>query len=415
LIGEIAGGGDYAHLLPDTVTIEVFGVTCRCLSLDALIRVKRAAGRPPRSTPTTSVWPITWSVDVDPFGGVIKDGYIYGRGAVDDKDTVAAGLVAILLIHRHKIPLDRDVIFLAESGEEGTTRVGIDFVIEHHWDKIAAEFALAEGGSTPTRDGMVRYIGVATTEKVPRGIRLIARGTSGHGSAPRPDNPIVRLAAAVAKLGQYQPPMRLNETTRTFFKRLTAISPPDEAFLYAHLEDPDVGPLVQEKLRTSNVGFNSMLRTSISPNIITGGFRSNVIPAQAEATLDVRALPDEDMDRFIAELARLIDDPAIDIVREPRGRPAGPPSPLDNELFQTIERVQRAMYPEAVTIPLMLAAATDMAQLRAKGIPAYGLGSPAEEDERRAHGNDERIAIDALGQFVEFVFRAIVAVAQRGS
>jgi len=356
-----------------------------------------------------------WSVDVDPFAGVIRDGYIYGRGAVDDKDTVAAALVAVLLLHRHKIPLDRDVIFLAEAGEEGTTRVGIDFVIERHWDKIAAEFALAEGGSTPIRDGRVRYVGVATTEKVPRGIRLIARGTSGHGSAPRPDNSIVHLAAAVAKVGQYQPPMRLNETTRTFFKRLAAISPPDEAFLYSHLEDPAVGPLVQEKLRTANVAFNSMLRTSISPNIVTGGFRSNVIPAQAEATLDVRALPDEDMDRFAAELARLIDDPAIEIVRNRGGRPAGPPSRLDSEMFQVIERVQRAMYPDAVTIPMMLVAATDMAQLRAKGIQAYGLGSPVEEDERRAHGNDERLAIESLGQFVEFIYRAIVAVAASGS
>lgn len=396
------------------------GVTSEIVALDAtrgnlVARLKGNGRKPPvlimGHTDVVGVERDAWSVDIDPFGGLIKDGHIYGRGAVDDKDTVAAGLVAFLLIHRQKLALDRDVIFLAEAGEESGTRFGIEYMVQQHWDKIAAEFALAEGGSTPMRDGKVRYVGVATTEKIPRGMRLVARGISGHGSVPRPDNPVVHLAAAVARVGGYQPRMRLNETTRAFFTRLAAISPPDEALLYSHLEDPAVGPLVEEKLRISNFGFNSMIRTSVSPNIINGGFRSNVIPAEAEATLDVRALPDEDMDRLVAELTRLIDDPAVEIVRDPDGRPAAPPSRLDSEMFQVLERVQRAMYPDAVTIPTMLTGATDMAYLRAKGIQAYGIGGQSDENERLAHGNDERIALDSLGQFVEFIYRAVVEVA----
>ncbi|MBM3789142.1 MAG: M20/M25/M40 family metallo-hydrolase, partial [Acidobacteria bacterium] len=233
---------------------------------------------------------------VDPFGAVIKDGYLYGRGSTDDKDSVAANLEVLLLLHRLKVPLDRDVIYLAEAGEEGSPRLGIGYMVDEHWDRIESEFALAEGGTTVIREGKVRYVAVASTEKVGRGLRLVARGTSGHGSVPRPDNPVVRLAAAVAKAGRYQVPMRLNETTRAFFRRLAAISPPEEAFLYTRLEDPLVGPMAREVLRGKYLSLNSMIRTSISPTIFRAGFRSNVIPGDAEATLDVRAVPDEDMD-----------------------------------------------------------------------------------------------------------------------
>jgi acetylornithine deacetylase/succinyl-diaminopimelate desuccinylase-like protein len=145
---------------------------------------------------------------VDPFGGVIKDGYIYGRGAADDKGMTTVCLEVFLQLHRLKVPLDRDVIFLAEAGEESTTHVGIDFMVARHWDKIECEFALNEGGRIFQDDGKIKYVGIATTEKVPRPILLSAKGTSGHGSRPRLDNAITHLAAAVAKIGNWQPPMR---------------------------------------------------------------------------------------------------------------------------------------------------------------------------------------------------------------
>jgi acetylornithine deacetylase/succinyl-diaminopimelate desuccinylase-like protein len=348
---------------------------------------------------------------VDPFAALIKDGYLYGRGSIDDKDTASAALEVLLLLRRQKIPLDRDVIYLAEAGEEGTSRVGIGFMVDQHWDAIDCEFALAEGGTTAMRDGKIRYVGIATTEKVGRGLRLVAHGTSGHGSMPRLDNAVVHLAAAVARVGQYQVPVRLNDTTRTFFQRLATISPPEEAFLYTRFEDPVVGAMVQEVLRRSYPSFNSMLRTSISPTIIKGGFRSNVIPADAEATLDVRAVPDEDMDRVVADLNRLIDDPAVEIVRAGAGRPVPPPSRLDSHMFRVLEQTQSVVYPGAITVPMMLTGATDMSQLRPKGVQAYGLGGPVAENESPAHGNDERIWIEGFGKFVEFIYRAVVDIA----
>lgn len=349
----------------------------------------------------------------DPFGGVINDGYLYGRGASDDKGMTSACLEVFLMLHRMKVPLDRDVIFLAEAGEEGTSTVGIDYMVAQHWDKIECEYALNEGGTIYALDGKVKYVGIATTEKVPRGFRLVARGTSGHGSIPRLDNAITHLAAAVAKVGNWQSPMRLNETTRAFFARLAKISLADEAFLYTHLEDPPNSQMVQEKIRAHNGSYNSMLRTSIVPTIIKGGFRSNVIPGDAEATLDVRAVPDEDIDALAAALRKLIDDPAVEVIPPAaRGRPATPPSKLDTDMFRALEGAQARVFPGVVTLPLMLTGATDSAQLRAKGVQAYGLGSVAGDRERASiHGNDERISVDGLGKFVEFIYWAVMDIA----
>src|SRR5262249_23537802 len=188
---------------------------------------------------------------VDPFAATIKDGYLYGRGAIDDKSMDAANLEVLFLLHRRKVPLDRDVILLAEAGEEGTTQFGIDFVVEKHWDEIACEFALNEGGEIREENGKVQYVAVSTTQKVPRGFSLIAHGSSGHGSAPRVDNAIAHLAAAVDKVARWEAPVRLNETTRRFFQQMARISPPEKAQLYAHVEDS----AVQQKLHQTDPAY----------------------------------------------------------------------------------------------------------------------------------------------------------------
>lgn len=205
--------------------------------------------------------------------------------------------------------------------------------------------------------------------------------------------------------------MRLNETTQAYFERLATIGSPEEAFLYTHIEDPDIGPMVQEKLRRSYIQANSMLRTSISPNIIKGGFRRNVIPAEAEAELDIRALPDEDMDGLLEELRHLIDDPLVEVVLPATSRPAAMPSRLDSKLFQALEATQKRLFPDAITLPTMLTGATDSAQLRAKGVQAYGVGTAGTEADARAHGNDERASVAGLGLFIEYLYRTVTAVA----
>jgi acetylornithine deacetylase/succinyl-diaminopimelate desuccinylase-like protein len=344
-----------------------------------------------------------------PFGGAIEGGYVWGRGAADDKGMLAANLEVFLMLHRLKTPLTRDVIFLAEAGEEATPQDGIGFMIDQHWDLIASEFALNEGGDIEVRNGKVQYVSVATTEKVSRGMKLVAHGTSGHGSMPRLDDAVTHLGAAVGKIGLWQPPMRLNETTRTFFQSLARISPPQDAYLYTHLDDP----AAQKKIWQTNIQYNSMLRTSISPTMLRAGIKSNVIPAEAEATLDVRALPDEDINAFMQKMKDVINDPAVEIVRTPANeRPAPPPSRLNTVMFTALEDAQKKLWPDAITMPVMPTWATDSAQLRAKGVQCYGIFPPMTDDDRsRFHGNDERLSVDGLGKFVEFVWSAVTEVA----
>ena len=250
---------------------------------------------------------------VDPFGGILKDGYVWGRGSIDDKDKLTANLIVMLLLKRSRAKLDRDVIFLAESGEEGTTKPGIEFMVNQHLNEINAEFALTEGGGGTLENGRVTSVSIETTEKVPRSIRLAVNGTSGHASVPRVDNALVHLAAAVEKVGTWQTPMRLNDTTRTYFEKLASISPPDKAARYKGLTDPARTVKIQQYLAVNEPQHYSMLRTSVVPTILKGGFRVNVIPSEAEATVDIRALPDEDMPSFFEEMRKLINDPAVKI------------------------------------------------------------------------------------------------------
>lgn len=366
-------------------------------------------------TDTVGVQPDKWPVD--PFGALLKDGYIWGRGTTDNKDCVTAGLMLMLELKRLNVALDRDVIFLAEASEEsasGPVRVGIDYMVEQHWPDIEAEFALAEGGFVHSENGRVRFVEIAATEKVARRAKLIATGTSGHGSRPRRDNAIVHLSTAVSKVGAWEPPMRLNDITRTFFERLATISPPQEAARYNGLVDPQKSAAIQNYFAEHDLAKYSVLRTSISPTILNGGFRENVIPSQAEATLDIRALPDEDMTKFFAEMERVIGDPSVKIVPSTRGRPTAAPSRLDTEMFHALEAAQRKLYPGAITIPGMLTGATDMAQLRAKGVQCYGIGPRFDEAEFAEHGwhsDVERLSEDSLYGLVQFLWYSVVDVA----
>jgi acetylornithine deacetylase/succinyl-diaminopimelate desuccinylase-like protein len=313
-----------------------------------------------------------------------------------------------------KIPLDRDVIFLGEAGEEGGANVGIGFMVNQHWSEIECEYALTEGGAMTARDGKVRTVEIATTEKVPRGVRLVAHGQSGHGSRPRLDNPLVHLSEAVAKVAENQPPMRLSDTTRAYFERLATISTPEEAFRYNHLTDPAHTEEIQRYFAEHELTHYSILRTSVVPTILKAGFRSNVIPSEAEATLDIRALPDEDVNKLYEFLRKTINDPSVEIVaNRAGGRQPGLPSRIDNEMFHSFEATQKLMYPGAVTLPSMLTGATDNAQLRAKGVQAYGFGPIVNEEDGTvgsAHTDDERLKEASLYGEVQFLWRSVVPV-----
>jgi acetylornithine deacetylase/succinyl-diaminopimelate desuccinylase-like protein len=352
---------------------------------------------------------------VDPFGAVMKDGYIWGRGSKDDKPVLTANLIAMLMLKRLGTQLDRDVIFLAESGEEADLEgVGINYMVREHFGEIDAEFAMTEGGGARIDGGRVTRVSIGTAEKLPARVRLVARGTAGHGSVPRLDNALMHLGAAVDKVGRWETPMRLNDTTRTYFEKMAAISPPERASMYKALLDPKTAADAQKFLRNNSPGEYSMLRTSVVPTILKAGVGANVIPSEAEATLDIRALPDENIDAFYTEMAKVIADPAVKIERLPQTRPPSPASKLGTEMYRAMERAAGSIYPGATVIPSMSTGASDQAQLRAKGIQSYGVGPASTESDEinyPAHGDVERLAESSLYPFVQYVWNVVVEVA----
>lgn len=402
--------------------LEAEGIATQTFALDParaniVARIKGNGSKRPllilAHTDVVGVQPEKWPVD--PFGAIMKDGYVWGRGAVDDKPVLAANLITMVLLARNHVKLDRDVIFLAESGEEAdTTGVGINFMVAQHYDAIDAEYSLTEGGNATIENGRVVSVNIGTAEKIPARVRLVATGTSGHGSVPRMDNALIHLGAAVEKVGRWQTPMRLNDTTRTYFEKLALISPPEKAARYHALLNPQTAQEAQRWLLDHEPASYSMLRTSVVPTMLQAGVGPNVIPSQAEATLDIRALPDENIPGFYAEMGKVIGDPAVKIEPLPATRPPSPASHLDTEMYRVLEQVSKTMYPGATILPTMGTGASDKAQLRAKGQQSYGLGPAGLRDDSTnfgAHSDVERLAEPSIYQFTEFVWNAVTAVA----
>ncbi|OGC75241.1 MAG: hypothetical protein A2145_06045, partial [candidate division Zixibacteria bacterium RBG_16_40_9] len=343
----------------------------------------------------------------------IKDGYLYGRGAIDDKGMGVAELVVLLQLKRANLPLARDVILLLEADEEAGGKFGIEFLVENHLDKIKAEFVLNEGGriiTDPNNSKNVRFIGVQNTEKVPYNVRLVATGTSGHASVPLKDNCIFALSKALEKISAWQPPVKLNPTTKAFFKGLAKDEKFPKSFFLKNLDTPLIGKFCSGLVAKSDPILNSTMRNSISPTLLNGGIRSNVIPSQAEVTLNVRLLPDENIKDFVQELQKVIgEDPRVKIVYDSSPHPHTPASPTDNELFQAMEEVGKKLSPEAVTVPLMSTGATDASHLRAKGIPTYGiLPFPLDDNDLgRMHGQDERLHLDDLEYGIKYMYEVV--------
>ena len=349
-----------------------------------------------------------------PFSATVDNGYVYGRGAVDDKDNVAAGLMIMLLLKRLEVPLARDVIYLAESGEEGATEYGIEFMVNEHFDKINSEFCLAEGGSVARVNREVQYSGVQTVEKIPYRVELVATGPAGHGSVPLQNNSVIRLARAVAAIADWRTPIRLNETTAAYFERLATISPGDAAERYRNVLDPGLASESDDYFLANEPRHASMLRSSLSPNIFDAGYRINVIPSESRASVDFRALPDEDIVSFLDEIRSVVDDPAVDVSLGVRNtRPRGQSS-LDTDAFRAIESQTRDHY-GVITLPTMSTGATDMAYLRAAGIQCYGIGPAIDREDAAlgygAHSDQERILISELHRFVRFHYDVVIELA----
>ena len=358
-----------------------------------------------------------WSVD--PFAAEIKDGYLYGRGAIDDKGMLAANLETMLLLKRNVIDkggtLSRDVIFVANSDEEASGEWGMGWLIRNHPELIRAEFALNEGGRTRIVGGRRLYVAVQNTEKVPHTLTLTARGPGGHASIPLAGNAILRLGRALAKLSAYKEPVHVNATTRTFFSELGRVWPNAyERTAMADVASTDTrriqrGARVLERIPV----FDAVLRNGISATILQGGIRGNVIPTEAKAMLNVRTLPGQSIDGVVARLRRVVGDSLVDIVVSDRGDDA-PASDFHSPMFTAIKESAQALDPSLAVVPYLSTGATDSARLRAWGMQSFGLlpFPMNQDDEDRMHGNDERIPLASLDFGTRMIYGAILRVAR---
>ncbi len=346
---------------------------------------------------------------VDPFGAVIKEGYLYGRGSIDDKGMLAANLAAFIALKRSNARVNRDVIFLATTDEEQGGEASIRVLIAKYWDKFAAGFALNEGGRVILKNGKVQYVAVQASEKVPVDVAVIARGPSGHASMPTKDNAVVHLAAAIAKIGGYTAPVRFTTIVRRYFEQLAPLEDDELAKWIRSLDTPDRGEHAQRFVSEANPLWNSMLRDTIAPTMLSAGVRANVIPSEARAILNVRLLPGDTIDVLLADLTKSVNDPQIRFEVQSDAGLAAPPSSLESDFYVTITKAASQEFSGAPVLPFLSAGATDSAQLRLHNVQAYGL-SPfpmSDEDSRRMHADDERIPLASFDKVVDFIARVV--------
>jgi acetylornithine deacetylase/succinyl-diaminopimelate desuccinylase-like protein len=287
------------------------------------------------------------------------------------------------------------------------------WIVAHAWAKIDAEFALNEYSYIlPTPSG-VPVFQIQTAEKVPTRFKMTARGTAGHGSLPRDDNPVERLARAIYRLSQADQPVQLNATTRAYLNAIGKL--PDYAWLaplIAKLDDPATASRTADEIRKRDPEIHAMLRTTVSATMLSAGTKINVIPNAAEAQLDGRRLPTETREEVFDRFRKIIDDPAVTIEATSSQQPSTEPSSLTSPLYLAMERVFHRAAPNALVVPFLMRGTTDGAYLRAKGMAVYGVPIFRKDGELRLHGNDERMSLDNLRSGTDLLLKIVVEVAK---
>lgn len=341
--------------------------------------------------------------DVPPFDGVIRDGIVHGRGSLDAKGVAVVQLFAIRALARRATPLARDVIFLATPDEENGGALGAGHLARSNPELVAdAEFLLTEGsGIRPASNSEPTVWGVAISEKSPCWLKLTARGTPGHSSAPKRGAAVPRLIAALDRIRRIETPIRVSTDVARMFARIAPHATRENREGYEDLKSALARDSGFRRRFLRNPSFNALVRNTISVTVLQGGERTNTAPAEAHAHLDVRLLPGESCEAFRGSIVDVIADPEIE-VSTLLAFPSNS-SPVDTELFSAIERVATERDPGALVIPRMIAGFTDAHWFRELGIVSYGFVPRRlkPEDTRGVHGVNERIAVAELERAIE--------------
>jgi len=350
-----------------------------------------------------------WSFD--PFEGAVKDGCLYGRGALDDKSMGIVEMMALLILKREKVPLKRDVLFLATADEETGGRWGVEWAVENIPSLKESEYALNEGSYVIlNEEGIADQYGVSNGQKVLFQLELRAKGTSGHASRPLPDNPNVKLVHALEKVTKWETPYNILPMVKEYFSKIASKQPPGERKFFEDIEKGVSDPSFSAKL-ASNPIYNAIVRDTISLTILRGGNKENVIPSESTATLDCRLIPGSSKENFLREIKkRLGDEIEVEVISESLSLP---PSPLNTDLFQAIQKFAAKNDPGCPVVPVLLSGATDSRFLRKKGITTYDF-CPSRLKEKElllVHGTDERITLENLKFGVKMLVEIIKEVA----
>jgi acetylornithine deacetylase/succinyl-diaminopimelate desuccinylase-like protein len=343
----------------------------------------------------------------DPFDGAIRDGHVYGRGALDMKGLAIAQLQAFLALHASGVKLNRDVMFVATADEEAGGAFGAGWLVENRPEIFeGVGYLINEGGGGSIQGNDVIF-SVELTQKVPLWLRLVAHGNPGHGSAPQTETAVTRILRAGDRLARTEFPARVIPAVQDLFERRATYADEPLATRYADITNSANDAEFMNYLQLTNPGAHSLLRDTCSLTRMEGSGKINVVPAEASIELDCRLLPDQNPEVFIRELAIIINDPNISIEKIMGFTAAA--SSADTTFYRLIESTLREYYPGSQVIPGVSTGFTDSHFFRDLGITSYGFGPfvvpPA--DRRGVHGNNERISVASLKKGTEVMIDLI--------
>jgi acetylornithine deacetylase/succinyl-diaminopimelate desuccinylase-like protein len=349
----------------------------------------------------TDVVPVSGGWDFSPFSGEIKDGFIHGRGALDCKGLVVAEACAVIRLAQDN-KLGGKLIFAATADEETGGTLGMKYLMEHCPDKVKADFAINEGAEAPANIGGKITHSISVGEKGPFWIKLTARGVSAHGSVPSlGTNAVVKMADAVARLASYKPKIVLTPETQQQIQTIA-----DGSGFKGKINTRNVNSFIEGLGDRSLAAYlRAITRMTVSPNVIQGGIKTNIVPDGCEAQIDVRVLPGQDKDYVLKELLPLLGDLEI----EPIQYHEASLSSADTDFYRLTERTLTECLGGLPILPSITSGATDSRYMREAGIPAYGIGMMTYKFDPTmkgaVHGKNERLDVASLQFKTDFLVK----------
>ncbi|HXB72083.1 MAG TPA: M20/M25/M40 family metallo-hydrolase [Candidatus Acidoferrales bacterium] len=347
----------------------------------------------------------------DPFVLLEKDGYFYGRGAMDDKAQAAVWIANLIRYKRENFRPDRDLIVALTADEEGGGPYnGVDWLLKNKRTLIQAEFAVNEGARGEMVDGKRVSNDMSLSEKVYSDFRFEVRNKGGHSARPVPDNAIYHLAGALYRLSTFTFPYRLNDITRAYFRQMAKIEKGPLAADLARVSEGSEEAM--RKVSAASAPLNAMMRTTCVATQLEGGHATNALPQLAAANVNCRVLPEDSVDNVLATLKKVVaDDQVVVTVKTNEGN--SPASPMRPDIMQAFERISDIIWPGVVTVPSMAVGGSDGRYLRVAGIPTYGIqGFFVDRDDVRAHGRDERMPVRSFYEGQTFLYEFVKTMSQ---